>query len=209
MNACGSGEGTVHSKLLNRGAALLAGACVSLLAATGDAGAQSANVVEKFTATSVGVDPGAGQTITVDVLRWSTDDEAQKLLAAFKDKGDRRWVDALQSSPSLGYVWTSGENLGYTVRYARRFASPDGAERVVIATEPRLGSWERPAWKAAVTAVEYPFSVIELRVNRAGDGDGKASLAAKVVVDGATQSLALENYRAAPVLLKAVKRIKR
>jgi hypothetical protein len=49
--------------------------------------------------------------------------------------------------------------------------------------------------------------VIELRVDRRGVGEGKASLAAKVTVDAATQSLVLENYVSAPVLMKGLKRI--
>jgi hypothetical protein len=171
--------------------------------------AQAAKIVEKFTATMAGMSSGTGETITIDVLRWSTDEEAQKLLAAFKEKGDEHWVDALQSEPSLGYIWTSGESLGYSIRYARRFTPPDGSERVIVAIDRPLGSWNRPNWKAAGAAVvAYPFSLIELRVNRGGAGEGKASLAAKVAVEEATQSVALENYASAPVLLKAVKRAK-
>ncbi len=61
-------------------------------------------------------------------------------------------------------------------------------------------------WKAeGSAAVEYPFSVIELRVDRRGIGEG-TSLAAKVVADEAGHSLALENDAAAPALLKDVTR---
>jgi hypothetical protein len=105
-------------------------------------------------------------------------------------------------------VWTTGERLGYTVRYARRLDTSTDGQQVIIAIDRPLGSWDRPVWKAiGPAAVEYSFSVIELRVDRRGVGEGKTSLAAKVTVDAATQSLVLENYASAPVLMKGLKRI--
>jgi hypothetical protein len=172
--------------------------------------AQAAKIVEKLTATMANVEPGNGEGITIDVLRWSTDEEAQKTLAAYKEKGDEHWAEALQAQPSLGFVWTSGESLGYTIRYARHFTQPDGSEVVILASERPLGSWDRPNWKATgAAATTYPFSIIELHITRNGAGEGKASLAGKVGVDEASQSVTLENYAAAPVLLKGVKRAPR
>jgi len=198
----------MNRKVLGRDRAVIAAAFAVVMVAPDALGAGPAKIVAKFTATMVGVNPGDEKTITIDLLRWSTDEEAQKILTAFKEKGDKQWVDALQSAPSLGYVWTAGERLGYSIRYARRLYTSTGGERVIIAIDHPLGSWDRPVWKAiGPAAVEYSFSVIELRVDRRGVGEGKASLAAKVTADAATQSLVLENYASAPVLLKGLKRI--
>jgi hypothetical protein len=169
------------------------------------ADAQAAKILEQFSGTMTGVKPGTGETVTIDILRWSSDEDAQKLLAAYKDKSDK-WADALQAQPLLGYVWTSSESLGYTIRYARRLDDAGGGERIILAVEHPLGSWERPAWKATVGSTDYPYSVIELRVSKLGLGVGKASLAGKVAVDDATHSVALENYASAPILLRGVKR---
>jgi hypothetical protein len=191
------------ASVVTAGAVALAGLAVVPRSAE----AQAAKIVEKLTATMTNVDPGNAEAITIDVLRWSSDEEAQKMLAAFKEKGEDHWAETLQAQPSLGFVWTSGESLGYSIRYARRFTQPDGSERLILASERPLGSWDRPAWKATgATATMYPFSLMELRVSRTGTGDGKVSLAGKVSVDETTQSVALENYAAAPVLLKGVKR---
>jgi hypothetical protein len=177
-------------------------ACVPRLAVV-----QAAKIIEKLTATVTGVNPGNGETVTIDILRWSTDEEAQQMLAAYKDKSDTQWVDVLQTQPSLGYVWTSGESIGYSIRYARRFTQRDGGERLIIAIDSPLGSWSRPVWKAeGAAAAIYSFSLIELHMTRGGTGEGKVSLAAKVGIDEATGSVALENYPSAPVLLKGVKR---
>jgi len=52
---------------------------------------------------------------------------------------------------------------------------------------------------------EGDFTLIELHVNARGVGEAKTSLTAKVVVDAAAKTLALDNYAASPVLLQNVK----
>ena len=49
--------------------------------------------------------------------------------------------------------------------------------------------------------------MIELRLNGEGEGEGKMSLATKVIYDRERNSVTLENYDLQPVLLTNVKRI--
>jgi hypothetical protein len=163
---------------------------------------------EAFTGTTVNLSPGAGENISIHILRWSSDADRDRLAAAFKEKGDAGLQSALEAAQTLGIVWT-GESLGYSLRYAHRVALPDGGERIIIATERRLGAWSRGnQWKAAgqQAAPDYPFTVVELRLNRRGLGEGKMSLAAKVTFEQDAKAIALENYGAAPILIKDVKR---
>lgn len=163
---------------------------------------------ETFTGTTVNLSPGAGETISIHILRWSPDADRDRLAAAFKEKGDAGLQAALEAAPTLGIVWT-GESLGYSLRYAHRVALPDGGERIIIATERRLGAWSRGnQWKAAgqQAAPDLPFTVVELRLNRRGQGEGKMSLAAKVTFEQDAKTIALENYGSVPTLIKDVKR---
>ena len=57
----------------------------------------------------------------------------------------------------------------------------------------------------AGTAANYDFSVIELRVNAKGEGEGKISLAGKVAPDSMAKILTPENYASLPVVLTKVK----
>jgi hypothetical protein len=109
--------------------------------------------------------------------------------------------------PTVGYLWTSA-SAGYSIRYAYRIPSADGGQRIILLTDRKLGAWSPETWKptAAATADPNSFSVIELRVNRAGQGEGKTSLTTKVTFETASKSLALENYAAQPVILKGVAR---
>ncbi len=188
----------VHSRIA--GSAV----CAALLAIAFPANGQAIKAAAHYSATTAGLTPESGVAIKIDVLKWSTDEDAAKLTESFKaDPG--KWGDALQAAPSIGYVWAGTSSLGYSIKFARQIPLPDGGNRVVLAIDRPLGSFERPAWKATGTAsTEYPFSIIELRVNRRGIGDGKASLAGKVAVDNDVKGPALESYATAPIILTKV-----
>ena len=107
-------------------------------------------------------------------------------------------------APTIGYIWTD-EVTGYSIKYAYRLPLPAGGERIVLATSRVLGGGS-VQWKTTEPATEYEFTVIELRLNAKGLGEGKASLTSKVIVDNDAKTLAIENYPAAPVILQNVKK---
>ena len=199
------------NRLLRRGPALVLQVAGTLAASMFQSvQAQTKGTVENFTATSVNV-TGAPDPLKIDLLRWSTDAEREQVFNALSDKGEKEFMDVLSKQPTLGYIWTS-ESAGYSVRYAFQTSMPDGSERVIIATDKRLGSWNPQIWKPAGSATvnSYDFTVIELRLNRKrGIGEGKSSLFAKVGPDKTSKTVTLENYAAAAVVLKDVKAQKR
>src|SRR4029453_11254921 len=121
---------------------------------------------------------------------------------------------AIGKAPTIGYVWTSGIT-GYSIKYAYHAPLPDGGERIILATDRRLGAY-LPAWtpvtatssgseaSAAAAATDYEFTLIEMRMNSKGSGEGKTSLAAKVIVDGDAKTLALDDYAGAALNLENV-----
>ncbi|MGA2715708.1 MAG: hypothetical protein ABSG41_21620 [Bryobacteraceae bacterium] len=113
---------------------------------------------------------------------------------------------ALEKGATVGHLWSS-EVAGYGIHYAIRLPEPDGGERIILITDRRLGVWN-DLWKpvGSEAATNYPFSVIELRLNSKGEGEGKVSLTGKVTVDSAAKTIALENYSALPVVLRDVRR---
>jgi hypothetical protein len=110
--------------------------------------------------------------------------------------------------PTVGYLWSS-EVAGYSLRYAARFPQPDGGQRIILITDRRLGVFNdlwKPTGPAIATAPpNYEFSLIELRLNAKGEGEGKVSLTGKVAADPAAKTMALEDYAAAPVIFKTVR----
>jgi hypothetical protein len=112
----------------------------------------------------------------------------------------------ISKAPTIGYIWTD-EVTGYSIKYAWRMPMPSGGERIILATSRALGG-QSPQWKptGSESATDYEFTVIELRLNAKGSGEGKTSLTSKVIVDGDAKTIALENYTAAPVILQNVKK---
>jgi len=164
--------------------------------------------MESFTGTTVNLNPGAGTRLRMNVFRWATETERDALMAALTEKNDRGLSDALEKAPTMGYIWDDG-HLGYFVRYAQRIPQPDGGERIILLTDRPLGSWGREAWKPSgqAPAPTYPFTLVELRLNKHGRGQGKMALAARVTADTDAHTVTLENYAAAPVLIDDVKRV--
>ena len=177
-----------------------------MAASLGDGRALAQAKRETFTAKTVNMSVGAGQNVKIDVFRWSTEDERKPLLSAVNANNDKALADAIQKAPSLGSIWTN-ESLGYSIRYAFTDTLGNGMERVIVLTDRQLGSWSGPIWKPlqAFGTVSYPFSLLELRVTRAGTGEGKMSMAGKVVADENAKTLVLGDYDTAPVLLRPVK----
>jgi hypothetical protein len=174
------------------------------------AAAQTHGGPEKFTAFAVNLDsstpvarPGAG-VVEMAVQRWSTDAERDRLLKSLAEKGPEKLLDTLQDMPRVGYIRTPN-SIGYDLHYARKEPLPEGGERVVMATDRYISFWEaanRPR------TIDYPFTVIELRLNRDGEGEGKMSIATKITMDKKRQLVELENYGTQPVLLQSVRRVK-
>jgi hypothetical protein len=113
---------------------------------------------------------------------------------------------AIGKEPTLGYIWTN-EVTGYSIKYAYHAPLPDGGERIVLATDRRLGGYTAGWTPAATTPLtDYEFTVVEMRLDAKGSGEAKTSLTTKVVVDPDAKTLALDNYAGTPAILQNVKR---
>jgi len=134
---------------------------------------------------------------------------------------------ALEKQPTLGYIWPSSEISGYTVRYAAQLPQPEGGQRIVLITDRRLGdqngNWNlvgAPAVREAAAIAERQadnestrpnqydqFSIIELRLDSKGRGEGKISVDYNVDIDNSSKTLELPDYKDLPVVLRNVKRL--
>jgi hypothetical protein len=113
---------------------------------------------------------------------------------------------ALKKAPTVGILWTS-ETVGYSIKYAYRLPQPDGSERIILATDRRLGAWtDKWTPSKATSTNDYQFSVLELRFGAKGDGTGKVSVLGKIGVDATAKTIALDGYDSLPSVLRGVKR---
>jgi len=166
--------------------------------------AQTMGTPERYTATAMNLNNGRAGTIDITVNRWSTDKQRDALMAVVAQKGPDKLLDALQDMPAMGHFGAPG-NLSWDIHFARKMPLPDGGERVVMVTDRRISFWEAANQPRSF---DYPFTVIELHLNRDGEGEGKMSIATKVIYDKKENMVTLENYQTSPVLLTNVKREK-
>ncbi len=113
---------------------------------------------------------------------------------------------AIGKAPTVGYIWTD-EVVGYSIKYAYHVPFSDGGDRIVLVTDRRLGGYTN-GWKPAgsATPTDYDFTLVEVRLDPKGSGEGKTSLTTKVVVDNDLKALVLENYTGTPSMLVGVKK---
>lgn len=115
-----------------------------------------------------------------------------------------RLAAAVKRAPTLGFVWNDGVT-GYSIKYAWRTPAAGAPTRIVLITDRRIGA-HAPGWTpASGPLADADFTVLEIRLDADGRGEGKASLTTNVAVDTAAQTLALDGYAAAPTLLKVTR----
>jgi hypothetical protein len=160
--------------------------------------------IEKFRATAVNLDAPTGAAanqMQIQISRWSTDAERDQLTTALNEQGPGKMLNVLGSLKPVGTI-RAPQSVGYNLRYARK-DKVGTSERIVLVTERPMSFGEL---RQGGKSTEYPFTVIELRIGPDGKGEGKMSIATKVVADRASGLLALENYNASPVMLNNVVR---
>ena len=183
-------------------AALTAISAAAIL--TFNASAQTMGTPERYTSSAFNLNNGRAGTIDITVNRWSTDKQRDALIAVVVEKGPEKLLDALQDMPAMGHFGAPG-NLSWDIHFARKMPLPDGGERVVLITDRRISFWEA---RNQPRSYDYPFTVIELHLNRDGEGEGKMSIATKVIYDKKENMITLENFQTTPVQLTNVKREK-
>ncbi len=140
------------------------------------------------------------QTVEIEIRHWSTDGQRDQLLQVLRDKGQDAMLDVLQKMPVVGSIRTP-DTLAYDLHYARSQPWGDGGEQVLIATDRYINYWEAANGSRRL---QYPFTVIQLRVDGNGEGEGRLSLATKVIAAG--REIVLENYDTQPILLTGLTR---
>lgn len=186
--------------------AVVSAAAVTLVSAQGGSLLPSLGP-ETFSAFAVDISntaPRASTTVVdLHVDHWSPDADRDRLLSIFQSKGQDALLAALQKLPVVGYIRTP-ESLRYDVHFARQIPRPDGGRKIILLTDRYIGMWEavnRPR------SIDYPFTLIELQLDKDNEGVGKASVATRIT-KGDDGTIELENFANVPVMLNEVKKTK-
>jgi hypothetical protein len=156
------------------------------------------------------VGTGRNEVIDIRVNRWSTAKEREDLIATFLEKGQDGLLRALQRAPEKGRINIPGKQgpdphqtrLGWTLRYAMETPGEDGGRRLMIATD-RYMTFEEV--RNQPRTVDYPFTFVEIRLNKDGTGEGKLAVATQLQFDKKKNTIIFENYSSEPVRLTNIK----
>jgi hypothetical protein len=162
---------------------------------------------EKYTAFAVDTSTltTRARTSQVDIVinKWSSDADRDHLLQVFRDKGQDALLKELQKLPRVGYINTPG-SLRYDLHFARQRSEAEGGRMIFLMTDRYVGAWEA---RNQPRTIDYPFTLLQLHVDKTGEGEGKASIYTKIheAKDG---TIELENFANQPVALNEVKMVK-
>ena len=185
-----------------RSKAMLVVAGTLLLFAPLAASPQIEDAPARFAAFAVNMNRGSAGSVELVINRWSSDADRDRLMRVMFDKGQERLLQELQKMPRMGYLRTPG-SIGWDIHFAAHVPAKDGGERIVLVTDRHMGFREVANRNRTV---DYPFTIIELNVPKSGDGDGKITVATRIIPDSGGRIVTLENYDIQPVLLTKVTR---
>ena len=162
---------------------------------------------ESFTGFAINLNSGP-KTGVIDftIERWSTDAERNQLLSIITEKKNPTdpLLKALQKMPKVGWIRTP-TSLGWDLRYAHQIKDEDGrGRRIVLATDRPIAFVEA---RNNTRTMDYPFTIIEMRLNAEDKGEGKILAGTKIFVDK-NKNIVLENYGQQPVRFNEIHKVK-
>jgi hypothetical protein len=180
------------------GAFLFSGA-VSVAQFHSESGTALSGPPEDITATVIANNElGSGMgTVQIHISRWSTDADRVRLLTVLRESGPQALLKELQKMRSVGTIRTPN-SVGYDLHYARQSAVGEG-RRIVIATDRPIEYWEATLQPRSV---DYPFTIMQMQLDKNGKGTGTMSFATKIAAND--DMIELEDFASSPFRLTNV-----
>ena len=145
----------------------------------------------------------AGLTpVTIRITRWTPEDENVRLLNILRNEGQDAFLRALVDVKPVGWIATP-TSLRYDFFYATAWPLDGGGRRIMLITDRPMQIWER---LQAAPSRDYPFTVLELRIDKEGKGTGTLAQLVQLRLSG--DVLGIENLASSPMKLTEVKRAK-
>jgi hypothetical protein len=175
---------------------------------------------EQFTARAVAMGtsnppilpPGTTATIDINITRWTTDEERQRLFEVLAEKGQRALVREMRRQPETGWIRVvSAGRRGEVntrmpserLRYARQIPLENGGRRIILAFDRPITMSEavnQPRWR------NFDVTVFFIDLDAENVGEGQLAIGVQLTVDQETNTLKIVNFATEPVRLTRVTR---
>ena len=187
---------------------------IAVLFAPSVAQAKKKDIIESYTANVMVMDsPGQQNSsiLTMNIYGWTSDEDREKVLDAIKEATDdprspsmRQVSTSLRQLGKTGYLFLMGER-GWPIRYAREFDTSNGREIVLALDRPVTFS----EVYAGSQARDFDVTIIVLKLDSSGQGEGVASVGTEVVWNEAKGQIEVTNFSSQPIKLTSVRPTKK
>jgi hypothetical protein len=145
-------------------------------------------------ATVMGTSTQMGQMYHVNIYiqHYSTLEERDLLIKAFKTKGQDGLIDVLQDLKPKGRVRFASGGVGNDVKYIMELPSEKGERRLRLVTDRNLAFGEL---YHGTRSREHSVGAIELVLTPDGKGSGTVLPACRLTVDKKKQQVEIETYQ--------------
>jgi hypothetical protein len=183
---------------------------ITLLIAPAPSQAKKQETIESYTANVMVMDSPGQQNasiLTMNIYGWTSDEDREKVVDAVKEasadirnQSVRRVSTTLRKLGKAGYLFLMGER-GWPIRYAREL-EVDGQRQVILALERPVTFSEV---YAGSQARDFDVTVIVLKLDSSGNGEGIASVGTEVKWNEAEDHIEITNFSSQPVKLTSVR----
>ena len=156
------------------------------------------------------VGTGRNTTMQINITRWTTDDEREKLIDTLVENGSEELLKSLQQEEETGYMRISGAAARLTpfpttrFHYAREMRV--GGKRIIrLATDRPIGFWEA---RANPRSMDYTFTLIELLLDEKDEGTGILAAGVEMKYDKEKKVIQIKNRSSEPIRLTNVRKSK-
>lgn len=163
----------------------------ALVGMSGTAQAQKSMTIQ---ATAMGTSTQMGKMYSVNIYiqQYSTPEERQLLIKAFKNKGQDGLIDVLQDLKPKGRVRFASGGVGNDVKYIMELPPDKGIRKLRLVTDRNLAFGEL---YHGTRSREHSVGAIELLLTPDGKGSGTVLPACRLTVDKKKQQVEIETYQ--------------
>ncbi len=160
----------------------------------------------------IGLSGPSRTRLTISIDRWTTDEEHNQLITTLAEKGSKDFLNALQKQEGAGFVQFA--TLTIPLRYAREIRV-EGKRIIRLATgDPIFSYLPRTLTMVRGPPVmlryprdftgNYPFSLIELRLDENNEGEGTLCEVDQIKYDKKNTKLLVESLSSDPMRLTGI-----
>jgi hypothetical protein len=168
--------------------------------------AQTGCPPEQFTAAAINTANTVllASSVDIRITRWSTEREKDWFARTLLDRGPEALLRALRDSGASVGEFRTPNTLPYDLRFAWQERLDDGGRRIIL-----IADWPMVIWKTAMhPSTEDAFTVVEIRLNSEGEGEGKVAIETNITVNRSLDLIELYHYDAEPVRLADVRSVR-